>query len=375
MSEPIPETDRALSLCTYCPSLCRHACPVARIAASDTVTPWGMMSLAHHIKKGRLEPSADLYEVISACVACGSCTSVCLHEVDVAQTLVESRRAFAAAGLAPEAKVFSREDHAVDTPFFESLRARSRYEERPAVSLVPGHSAIEGAPDLINTLLALCERLDVDALSCGELARIDPGYDLWKAGHHAAFVEQARRFHAAAAGARDLIVMSAETLYLLREVYPRFGLSIGAELLHVSEFLLPLLSGAFVARRPGRYAYFESCHLGRHLDIRDIPRQVLKRVLEEPLLELPTLSGALGCCGGSGTCGEPTGRFADAMADEVVSTLAELGVEGIVTFASECFTSLRRARARRVEAGLFAPRVEHAVGLVCESVVRDGSAA
>ena len=368
-------TDHALSLCTYCPSLCHHACPIARLQASDTVSPWGMMSLAHHVRHGIVEPSPEIYTTLSACVGCGSCTAVCLHEVDVAQSLVEVKRTFAAAGHAPDKSVFVHAPYAADHPFFEGLKTRSRYEERPTVSLVPGAKLIEAGGELVHTLFDLCERLDVDALACGELARLDPGYDLWKAGHFAAFVEQARLFHAASSGARDIVVMSPETLYLLRDIYPRFGLSIAAELSHVSEFLLPLLSGAFVSRQPGRAVYFESCHLGRHLEKQDIPRQVIKRALSETLVELPTLSGTLGCCGGTGCGGEPTGRVSGRLADEVLIALSDLGVTRLVTFSSECFVSLSGAQARRHDAGLPTPVVEHALTIVSAAVVRDGGAA
>lgn len=377
---PVDRADQALSTCTYCPSLCRHACPVARVEASDTVTPWGMMSLANHFKLGRVEGSAEVYETLSACVGCSSCTAVCLHEVDVASALVEVKRSLAAAGHAPPATSFIAPDlvgaHPADHPFFESLRVRARYEERPLISLVPGFDVIAHAPGLVHALFSVCERLDVDALACGELARLDPGYDAWQAGHFPAFVEQARRFHAATAGARDIVVFSPETLHLLRDVYPRFGLSISAELLHVAEFLLPLLSGAFVHRLPERVTWFSSCHSARHLDLRDIPRQVVRRALEHPIAELPTLNGALGCCGGTG-CGPTQAgrRLSDALADEVMATLADLGVPHLATFSSECFVSLAHAAERRHARALSTPTIEHGLSILARAVVRDGGAA
>lgn len=375
MSEPHPvdKSDQALALCTYCPSLCRHACPVARVEASDTVTPWGMMSLANHLKLGRVEPSAEVHETLSMCVGCGSCTNVCLHEVDVTSALVEVKRTLAAAGHAPSAESLLGADLSVEHPFFERLRVRARYEERPLVAFVPGRVVIEDAPDLVDALFQICDRLDVDTLACGELARIDPGYDLWLAGHFPAFVAQARRFHAATSGARDIIVLSPETLHLLRDVYPRFGLSISAELLHVSEFLLPLLSGAFVTRLPERVTWFASCHAQRHLDLRDIPRQVVRRALEHRLDELPVMHGVLACCGGSG-CGGDRG-LSERLADEVLAELVGLGRERISTFSGECYVSLLRAAERRQARGLQSPGVVHALTLLARAVVRDGSAA
>lgn len=370
---PVDRADDALSMCTFCPSLCRHACPVARVEASDTVTPWGMMSLANHYKQGRVEGSAEVHATLSVCVGCSSCTAACHHEVDVASALVEVKRSLAAAGHAPSVEVFLAPDHPLDHPFFEGLKARARYEERPLISLVPGFDVIAHSPGLVHALFSLCERLDVDALACGELARIDPGYDAWHAGHFAAFVDQARRFHTATAGARDIIVFSPETLHLLRDIYPRFGLTIAAEIFHVAEFLLPLLSGAFVHRLPEEVTWFPSCHAARHLDLRDIPRQVVRRALEHPVVELPSLSGALGCCGGSGACGDK--RLADSLGDEVMATLAALDVTHLATFSSECFVSLAHAAERRHAAGLKTPTIEHGLSILARAVVRDGGAA
>src|SRR5690606_21614357 len=39
--------DEALQKCVYCPKLCRTACPVSNVEATETVTPWGKMSLAY----------------------------------------------------------------------------------------------------------------------------------------------------------------------------------------------------------------------------------------------------------------------------------------------------------------------------------------
>lgn len=368
MADRAPDLDQALGLCTYCPSLCRHACPVATAEGSDTVSPWGLMSLARHVREGLLQPDAEVLATLGACNGCGACTQVCLHEVPVAEALVTVRAEILHAHptLSPSPRV--RADEA-ETP--ADLGARSRYEERPQVSLVPGRAV----PDAVQMLLSLCDRLDVDALACGELGELDTGYDAWIAGDHARFVELARRAHAAASGARDIVVMSAETLFLFRQVYPRFGLAFGAEVLHVSELLLPLLSGAVVRRLTGRIGYHESCHLGRHLGMQDVPRQVLRRVLEGPLLELPKRADIGGCCGGSGRLGARASTT-ERMADDVLEVAAEVGFERLASFSSECVLALRGARERLIARGRQqVPRVDHAVNLVAEAVIGDGAAA
>jgi len=365
--------DAALGLCTYCPSLCRHACPVATAEASDTVSPWGMMSLARHVRAGVVAADPDVMRTLRACNGCGACTNACLHENDVMNALVSARADIVKAKpeLAAVPGVDKRAGE-LDLALCAGLGARARFEERPAVSLVPGRGAF---PDGVQTLLSLCDRLDVDALACGDLARLDLGYDAWFSGDHATFIELAKRAHAATAGARDLVVMSAEALFLLKDVYPRFGYSIGAEILHVSEMLLPLLSGAVVRRLPGRVGYHESCHLSRHLGVRDVPRQVLRRVLVGPLHELPARAEITGCCGGSGRAGSRT-TTTERMADDILDAAVDAGFERLVSFSTECVAALRSALARRVERGLaLVIKVDHAVSLVAESVIGDGAAA
>jgi Fe-S oxidoreductase len=375
-------TADALAFCIYCPSLCRHACPVATAEGSDTTSPWGLMSLAAHSRARRVEPSDDVVATLAACTGCGACTAACLHAVDVAHTLVDVRADLVAAGAAPVPFATRRggDDAAATEAFFDGLHARSRYEDRPQVSLVPGLSSTSKAHadesvNAVHAFFGVCERLDLDGIACGELARLDLGYDLWFTGRHDAFLDVARRAHAAANGAREIVVLSAEALHLLKDIYPRFGLSFGAAILHVSELLAPVLSGAVVRRLPGRIGYHESCHLGRGQKLRELPRQVLKRVIEGPLHELPARAEITGCCGGSGlSCTRP--ETSDAMADTVLGAAAELGWDRLVTFSLECASAFRRARVRRVERGLEpGPRIDFGVALVAEAVIGDGAAA
>ncbi len=363
-------TDEALELCTYCPSLCHHSCPVATAEASDTVSPWGMQSLARHVRKGKVTADADIMRTLQACNGCGACTNVCQLEVPVMESLVASRADLVKAQPELALKLPAHVDHGV---LLDGLAARSRFEDRPAVSLVPGRGAV---PDAVLTLLSLCDRLDVEQLACGQLAKLDLGYDAWFGGDHVAFVELAKVAHAAAAGARDIVVMSAEAMFLLKEVYPRFGFSIGAEILHVSEMLLPILSGAVVRRLPGRVGYQESCHLSRHLGVRDVPRQVLRRVLEGPLLELPARAEITGCCGGTGRVGARTSTT-ENMAEVILEAAVTAGMDRLVSFSPECVVALRGAYARAVAKSPTTPwpRVDHAVALVAEAVVGDGAAA
>lgn len=93
----------AIELCVHCPRLCHFACPVAHGDASETATAWGMMSLAHFILRGDIEPTAADVENLHRCVSCERCTAFCRHENPVASTLAEVRALDSVRALAPPA--------------------------------------------------------------------------------------------------------------------------------------------------------------------------------------------------------------------------------------------------------------------------------
>ncbi|TNF28841.1 MAG: (Fe-S)-binding protein [Deltaproteobacteria bacterium] len=360
---PLDRHAQALALCTYCPSLCRHACPVATAESTDTTSPWGLVSLVEHLRKGRVELDDEVARHLYHCANCRACTEACVHDNDVEEVLVAARAWAVGQGVTP----FPRSGFERAPLVLDDIRRVERFERRPAISLLPGRVALDSTPRVIDALLALCERLDIDAISCGEAAALDVGYDLWFAGFHTEFVAQARKVHAAISGAQELVVMSPEALYTLSHVYPRYGLGFEGALLHTSDLLLQLLGSAVVKRVDARVAYHDSCHLARHLDHVEVPRQVLRRVLSRPIVELASHGKETLCCGGTGCLGTTAPGTSRAQAEAVIAQCFEAGVDRVVSFSPECVDALRAV----APAGL---RVDHAVSLVAEAIIGDSAA-
>lgn len=360
---PLDRQAQALALCTYCPSLCRHACPVATAESTDTTSPWGLVSLVEHIRRGRVELDDEIAEQLYHCVGCRACSEACVHDNDVEGILVAARAWAVSRGVTP----FPRELFERAPLVLEKIRRVDRFERRPAIALLPGRVTFDTAPRAIDTLLALCERLDVDAISCGEAAALDVGYELWHAGFHTEFVAQARKVHAALSGAHEIVVMSPEALYTLQHIYPRYGLAFEGALLHTSDLLLQLLGSAVVQRISARVAYHDSCHLARHLDRVEVPRQVLRRVLTQPLVELASRGRETWCCGATGCLQTTAPETARQQALAVVALCHEAKVDRVVSFSPECIAALRAV----APPGL---RIDHAVSLVGEAIIGDSAA-
>lgn len=355
--------EKSLTYCTFCPSLCLHTCPVSTVEGRDTVSPWAKMSLVGHVKRGSLGLTEDVASVFYKCMGCGACTSWCVHDIDVEAALFDARALAVGTGVTPfSRRLFERQPVPLSAEPFVTARQLERFEASPQFLLFPGMPALLHTPSAIHDLLDLGERLDDPDLCLGEASALDSGYNLYAAGFLREFKAHAQTVHEALSGARQIVVMSPEDLYCLREVYPRVGLAFEGDVIHVGEYLLPLMSGAIVERRPGRVAYHDSCHLARHLGTLDVPREMLRRVLADGPIELAFAEERTVCCGGTGCLPVTSPETSLGAAERVIELALEVNAERLVTFGPECQAQLREAAGEAI-------RVDDVISLVNEAVV------
>ncbi len=74
----------AYAMCTFCPRLCRHVCPVAVATGLESATATAMMSAAWLAMETGKPADPD---ALALCLGCGACTRHCKHHVPVAERL------------------------------------------------------------------------------------------------------------------------------------------------------------------------------------------------------------------------------------------------------------------------------------------------
>ena len=80
--------------CSYCPKMCRFACPVAEATGKESVTPWGIDRVISAMARGeQLSPEEQL--PVWACTGCRQCAGACVPGLDL-PTHVRAARAAAA---------------------------------------------------------------------------------------------------------------------------------------------------------------------------------------------------------------------------------------------------------------------------------------
>ncbi|MEA3332928.1 MAG: (Fe-S)-binding protein [Pseudomonadota bacterium] len=133
------------------------------------------------------------------------------------------------------------------------------------------------------------------------------------------------------AGVKKILVSSPHCYHTLKNEYSEF--MVNFEVIHINQYLAELIDDGRL-ELTGEYAkkvtYHDPCYLGRHNDIYDEPREVLKKVPGLELVEMDESRENSLCCGGGG------GRI------------------WMETLKSERFSDIRVVQAQAVEAEVLA---------------------
>jgi len=337
-----------LDYCTYCPKLCRQACPVSNALPREALIPQQKMESANLLRKGHLPWQLDYTEVLYGCTGCGACTKACAWENEPSRILMlargaaEERRAGHPTLERLDARFRARADR-LTSRLRERVPAQRRADEA-RVALHPGCDTIDAAaPGDLEAALALFERIaDYVRVVDGE----EPcgGYPLWAAGLLHAFRYHARRFAESLRKHAKVISTCPACVYLLRTIYPREGIDVRPQVMHVTEFL-----ESFTAQLPERTAeaarapalYHDPCYLGRHLGCYDGPRRMLARVAD--VREFSRARAEAECSGGGGLVPTTMPAVAQDMARRRLREARETGVSRIVTACPTCKKQLLAA--------------------------------
>ncbi len=309
---PLLEARRgALETCTFCPKLCRSACPVSNAEPRETLTPWGKMSGAWMAAHGDVPLETSHAAPAWACTACGACSGACDHRNPVADVLVEARSHLVRAGVAPEAakRVLARFDrHDAETRRAARALAATTEGTRPGTALVVGCGYLRGAAGAAGATGLPPEARDAlkatRALMAGPVHVVEGccGLPLKLAGDAERFEAHARGVAVELARFDRIIVVDAGCGLALRRHYPAVGAPVrGAVELFVELAERRLASLSAPPSAPATsVSWHDPCQLGRGLGIYDAPRRVLAHVTGRPVAELRDSHEAALCSGAGG---------------------------------------------------------------------------
>jgi Fe-S oxidoreductase len=146
-------------------------------------------------------------------------------------------------------------------------------------------------------------------------------------------------------GVKKILVSSPHCYHTFKNEYPEF--MVNFEVVHITQYIFQLIKeGRLKLSRDyvKKITWHDPCYLGRHNNIYDEPREVLKKIPGLELVEMPDTGKDSLCCGGGG------GRIwmdtpkSERFSDLRIKQADEAGARVLVTACPYCITNFEESR-------------------------------
>jgi len=346
--------------CGYCKFTHEYSdlnCPSYKKYRFETYSTGGRLWLAYAALKGDIQWSNNLSNVLYSCTTCGNCMQNCRFEkfnfllVDV----IEAARAEAVKnGICPEKQKVLLE-RVQNQKFFnpygepssdnEELKKAYNLPETAEWVYFIGCTSNYRQKNLRDATLNVLKKANVnftlinERCCCSPLIRtgqIDPINDIVK--FNLAQIKNA--------GASKIITSCAGCYRTMKKDWPKFGADYKIEVYHTIELVKKLIDEGKIelsSEYSKTVTYHDPCHMGRHMNIYDIPRDVIKQIPKINLVEMKRNKRDALCCGAGGGVKIGYPDWSIEISKERLNEAKETGASILTTICPFCKTNLSDA--------------------------------
>jgi len=352
---PLTTFKSDLDKCMKC-GFCRELCPTSSFYNWEANSPRGRLQLLKALMDGEL-PSASSYlrDRLYFCMTCAYCFRRCPAGVKTHEAFEAARAMMVIQGKAPkEHSKLLKNISKFGNPFGEPRQGRGDWlssgielSDNPEVLYWAGCMASYRLKETATSMARILGAAGVSFTTLGD-EEGECGSVLIRMGHwiEAKRIAKENKTKLEETGAKTLVTSCPACFKTFANDYPKlFGIELKLEILHSSQ-LLERLIGAGKMTLPKlnlKVAYHDPCYLGRHLNIYDPPRKVIKAMSGVDLREHPKSRWLSACCGAGGAASFKYTHesLAVEQAAKRVKQLKGTGAEAIVTSCPFCVISLR----------------------------------
>lgn len=339
--KPLFELDRrSVYKCVQC-GTCRSVCPVFDLLGWESANTRGRMLIIKSLLEGRA-PSEEVLSSLATCTTCGICAARCPAGVNPPEVVEAARAQLVKCGVVSEGQEKLRSAVlATDNSFGEtkarlhwlSASERSKLPEKSEYVYFVGCFDSYRYPEFAKKTFEVLQRFGVTLLpdeQCCASPLLRTGFrdEAEEIMQHN--LEQIRKI-----GASTIITGCAGCYTTLKNNYPE-----KLKVISLPEFLAEHIDELPLKRLPLTVTYHDPCHLGRHNNVYDAPRKVIKAICT--LKEMKNIKENSRCCGGGGGVRIGYPEISLGLAKKRLEDVPD-GVDYIVTSCPLCVRNLRDA--------------------------------
>lgn len=331
----------------------------------------GRMNVLKSILEGQIPLSRELAEYVYACSECGNCTEVChmsqnphivlptSNWIDHVKVWEALRKDLIEAGFAPldrhsDLIEYMNNDN-MKNPYgedknkkFDWTKEFPEIKEKGELMFFGGCTMPLRQTETLKSMMKILKvagleiAMSKDEWCCGSIAlRIGDEKSITEMLKHN--IDEFKN-----KGAKTLFTACAGCYRTWKKDYPELlGTDLPFEVKHITELLVELINNNKIPFKEEmekvKITYHDPCHLGRHMNLYEIPREVLAKIPGIELVEMKRNRNNAWCCGAGGGMKSQFSELALKISQERIKEAVESGAKILTTSCPFCIGNLSDA--------------------------------
>jgi heterodisulfide reductase subunit D len=364
--------EREMAACLQC-GYCIRVCDTWAQTPWESVSPRGKVYYLNQLAKrtamdsllGRkIKVDDEFVDALYKCTGCARCWTVCHVNIEFAEFWEVVREWVVEQGKGPlEAHIRIRERlEEVRNPYGEPRSKRDQYwpkevprSPHPDVCFFSGCTAAYrlNSPAKAGVIVMHRAGLTMNTLGEDEWCCTSPALRTGQTKLTAGFAEN-NITKAERMGAKSMVMTCAGCYKTSSHDYGRYYANAPFPIEHFAQTSNRLIKEKklkFTKEIKAKVTYHDPCHLGRHAQVFDDPREVIKAIPGVQLVEMKHIRMDSKCCGAGGGYKSAFNDFAVNIAAERVKEAVATGAEILATACPFCVVNLQQG-AKKINANI-----------------------
>ncbi|MFX0059076.1 MAG: (Fe-S)-binding protein [Candidatus Heimdallarchaeota archaeon] len=352
--------EMAFERCIKC-STCKYSykeyepmCPSGEKFLFESYWASGRIRTIRGLLNGDLKWRDDLKNPIFACTTCGACIDSCnAPHADYIVDMIEALRELAVKNIGPAENqefLVSRCEETCN-PYGEpnsdnsELKKKYNLPDKAEWVYYIGCTSNYRQENLRDSTIRFLKKANIDYTLIDEHCCTSP---MIRTGQ-IDIVNSYMNYNIAQiknTGAKKVITSCAGCYKTIKRDFERFGEELDFEVYHTVELVKQLLDEGkikFKSEYNKTVTYHDPCHLGRHMGIYEIPREIYKQIPGLKLVEMKRNRNFAWCCGAGGGVKIGYPDWAVEVSDERLKEAKDTGATVVSSTCPFCKTNLNDA--------------------------------